>query len=393
MQTNMQNNTDRKTQGHNSMETIAPTEAEAIIWQAERAPELAVTLLKQTNTYPEKPQRIDVIETHMSWVFLTEHTVYKLKKPARYDFLDFSTLSARKKYCAEEVYLNRRLTKNVYIGMVPLLLDANGRASIGESEKAGACEESGKNAQEKKGQEVLGKGQVKVIDWLVKMRRLPAKRMLDYMIGRHRLNHKDIQKLAQRLIEFYQYSAAIKINASDYLQQLEKSVRINFTELVKPKYGLSESVVNKVHNFQLGLLHNEPELFAQRVRQGRIVEGHGDLRPEHVCLEEEPVIFDCLEFNREFRIVDCVDELSSLSMECELLDAPEVGDELFLRYEKIIQDKVSPRLIHFYKSYRACVRARLAILHVRELERAAWPKWQHRAERYLLLAESYRLAD
>jgi len=346
---------------------------------------LAVALLTQANTYPERPKHIDVIETHMSWVYLTEDTVYKLKKSVRYDFLDFSTLSARKKYCAEEERLNRRMAGDVYIGLVPLLIDDNGKGSIGECEKTeGREKENGGGGIENK--KVENK---KIVDWLVKMRRLPADRMLDCTIRRHMLKNEDVNKLAQRLADFYQGSAAIKINSADYLQQVEQAVRLNFSELTKPEYSLPEKLLTKVHNFQLGLLNNEPELFAQRAIQGRIVEGHGDLRPEHVCLEKVPVIFDCLEFNRELRIVDCVDELSSLSMECELMGAPEVGDELFLRYERMTQDKPPQKLICFYKVYRACVRARLAILHVKELEKKAWPKWQNRAERYLLLAEKY----
>ncbi len=357
------------------MVTRAPTEVSITkTVQVDRAPGLAVALLKQKSTYPEQPERIDIIETHMSWVFLTEDIVYKLKKSVHYDFLDFSTLAARKKYCAEEVRLNRRLAKAVYLGMVPLLLDANGRAGIGEVDKGPAND-----------------GETEVVDWLVKMRRLPAERMLDYMIQRHCLNHSDVEKLAQRLAEFYQGNRAIKINAGDYLEQLQQAVQSNFVELLKPQYGLPVCIIKKIQNFQLGLLENSSELFSQRARQGKIVEGHGDLRPEHVCLEQEPVIFDCLEFNRKLRTVDCVDELSSLSMECELLGAPEVGEELFLSYERMTGDKLPQLLVYFYKSYRACVRARLAILHVRELEKVAWPKWQHRAERYLLLAQRYQV--
>lgn len=356
------------------MVTRAATEASIMkTVQVDRTPGLALALLKQKSTYSEQPERIDIIETHMSWVFLTKSIVYKLKKPVHYDFLDFSTLAARKKFCAEEVRLNRRLAKTVYLGMVPLVVDANGRASIGEVDNG-----LGNNEE------------TEVVDWLVKMRRLPANRMLNYMIQQHCLMLGDVKKLAQRLAEFYQGNMSIKVSADDYLEQLQQAVKVNFLELLKPKYGLPVGLIEKIQDFQFDVLENYAELFVQRVKQGRIVEGHGDLRPEHVCLEYEPVIFDCLEFSPKFRTVDCVDELSSLSMECELLGAPEVGEELFLSYESMTGDKPSELLVCFYKSYRACVRARLAILHVQELEKVVWPKWQHRAERYLLLAQRYR---
>lgn len=322
-----------------------------------------IALLQQAQTYPEYPGRIDIVETHMSWVFLTKYYAYKLKKPVRYDFLDFSTLGARKQDCADEVRLNRRLAADVYLGMVPLVVDAAGRARL-----------------EAKGE---------VIDWLVKMRRLPADRMLDYKILQQSLTHSDIHRLARMLAAFYQGCAAVDIGADEYRARFEHSVRVNFAELKKVPYGLPDILVHEVHQAQLKLLQSDAELFDQRVSQGKIIEGHGDLRPEHVCLEEVPVIFDCLEFNRQFRIVDMADELASLSMECELIGAPEVGNELFLVYESATKDRPARRLIHFYKSYRACVRARLAILHTQELKPSLWPKWRDRAVQYLLLARGY----
>lgn len=322
-----------------------------------------VAALKQAATYPERPRRVEVVETHMSCIFLTDRHAYKLKKPVRYDFLDFSTLEAREKDCAEEMRLNRRLAGEVYIGVVPLTRDADDHIVLG------------------------GRGEI--IDWLVKMRRLPADRMLDYLIAHQTIQAADVRKVASVLARFYKTRRPIAISGEDYRAELEHDLSYNFRELAQPIYGLPDRLIDTVHNAQWRVLTCEPALFDRRAAQGRIVEGHGDLRPEHVCLEPHPVIFDCLEFSRKFRIIDAADELSFLAMECDRLGSAFVGEELFRAYEQLTHDGPPGRLVHFYKAYRACLRARLAIWHTHELEREDWPKWRDRANDYLRLAASY----
>lgn len=365
--------------GSMTLQTPAHPQVDKKIYVNGRESDRAVSLLKQAKTYPDQPEGIDVIETHMSWVFLTLDTVYKLKKSVSYDFLDFSNLSSRKKFCAEEVRLNRRLAKDVYLGIVPLVLNENGNASLGPCLK---------NPETDK-EDIDDRDNVRVLDWLVKMRRLPAEKMLDQMILQKTLGKTDIQNLSQCLIDFYLGCDPVIINPGDYLETLMRAVKLNFSELSKPEYGLDHKLVNSIQDFQLAALRDQTTLFTQRAEERKLLEGHGDLRPEHICLEDKPVIFDCLEFNRELRIVDSIDEISSLSMECELMNVPEVGEALFEYYKNKAEDEPSELLINFYKSYRACVRARLAILHVKELEKAEWPKWQNKAEKYLYLAENY----
>lgn len=325
--------------------------------------EAKVALLRQKQTYPEKPARIEVIETHMSWVFLTPRHAFKLKKPVRYDYLDYSTLAARKKNCEEEVRLNQRLAPGVYRGVVALTLDTRGAARI--------------------------EGQGEVVDWLVKMRRLPAERMLDYLIRHQSLGPVETHAVAEVLAHFYRECAALKIGAGEYLSRYERNVHVNHDALANPLYGLPVALVEAVHAAQKKFLQCTPALLDRRTAEERIVEGHGDLRPEHVCLESPPVIFDRLEFNRAFRVVDAVEELAFLAMECERLGAPRIEEEFFAVYRRITGDYPPPQLVCFYKAYRACVRARLAIWHLHDAAENAWPRWRHVAEEYLLLAESY----
>ena len=325
--------------------------------------EAKVALLRQPQTYPEQPARVEAVETHMSWVFLTPHHAFKLKKPVRYDYLDFSTLAARKRNCEEEVRLNQRLAPGVYRGVVALTMNVRREAQI--------------------------EGRGEVVDWLVKMRRLPAERMLDYLIRHRTLEPVETHAVAETLAYFYRESAALKISGDEYRKQYARNLRTNHEALANPVYDLPAALVEAVHESQQKFLQRAPELFGLRALQGRIIEGHGDLRPEHVCLESPPAIFDRLEFNRSFRIIDPADELAFLAMECERLGAPQVEQELFGVYHRITGDHPSPTLVYFYKTHRACVRARLAIWHLRDLERGAWPRWRAVAKEYLRFAESY----
>lgn len=323
-----------------------------------------VAALQQAATYPEAPASIEVVQTHMSWVFLTPQHAFKLKRPVRYEFLDFSTLAARKHNCQEEVRLNRRLAPDVYLGVVPLKIDTAGRLRL---------EDSGGE----------------VVDWLVKMRRLPAERMLEHMIVHGTVREADVRPAAEVLARFYQRRAPIRMDPQRYRAALEADMGYSFRELSRPVYGLPKEQIARIHQAQLGILHDASALFDERVAAGHIVEGHGDLRPGHICLEPTPVFFDCLEFNWSFRIIDPADELAFLAMECERLGAKFVGREFFAVYRDVTGDDPPAPIVAFHKAARACLRARLAIWHTHELPRTEWPKWQELAKSYLDLAATY----
>jgi aminoglycoside phosphotransferase family enzyme len=325
--------------------------------------EAKIQALRQADTYPDKPSRVDAVETHMSWVFLTDRFAYKMKKPVRYDFLDFSTLPLRQRDCEEEVRLNQRLAPDVYLGTVPLTLNSLGQAHIN--------------------------GDGDIVEWLVKMRRLPRERMLDHVIRQKQIDETEIRNLGKILAEFYATSAAVEHNVDRYRASIEQAIKLNRDLLLTPDYELPADAIRALHDTQFQVLQQESHLLDARVESGRIIEGHGDLRPEHICLERRPVIIDCLEFNHQFRIIDPADELSFLAVECEMLGAPSIGEEIFRVYEELSGDQPPTRLVLFYKIYRACLRARLAISHVQELEKQDWPKWQSRTRNYLRLAESY----
>jgi uncharacterized protein len=327
--------------------------------------EAKVAFLSQPNNYPEHPLRVDVVETHRSWVFMTPQHVYKLKKPVRYDFLDFSTVEARHRNCLEEVRLNRRLAGDVYLGIVPLTVDTVGNMHLGE------------------------KGNT--IDWLVHMRRLPADRMLDNALRKQTVQEADIQRFSRILANFYRAAEPVGISLPEYQQRFAHDIKATQQELSSPDFRLSEDQVTDITQTQLHFLAHNVELFAQRIRQKRIIEAHGDLRPEHVCITPTPVFIDCLEFKRELRLLDPVDELSFLALECEYIGASFVGEIVFDTYRQITTDHPPPSLLHFYKSYRASLRAKLTIWHLKEPQPPPQQrKWLNRAIEYLQLADQYQ---
>jgi len=319
--------------------------------------EAKLGFLGAPDAYPDAPARVDAVETHMSWVFLTDTHAYKLKKPVRYDYLDFSTAEARRLDCEEEVRLNRRLAAEVYLGVMPLVRDAAGRLRLGEAGET--------------------------VDWLVQMRRLPADRMLDHLLRDGAVDQAEIVQLARRLARFYAAAAAEAIAPATYRQGLAGRIEDNLHELASQEFGLSRSVLERLARLQSDFLQSHAEWFDRRVQQGRIVEGHGDLRPEHVCLLAEPVVIDCLEFKREFRILDPADELGYLALECERLHAPQVGRWLLDAYREASGDAPPEALIHFYQSCRAVLRAKLALWHLRDDGRHPPGKWRATAQEYL----------
>lgn len=323
--------------------------------------------LKETHAEEVAPE---VIETHISLVFLTKHHVYKLKKPLQFDFLDYSTRAARKLACEKEVTLNRRMAPDVYLDVIAITRDDHG--------------------------ELAFEGPGQIIESVVKMRRLPKALMLDQMIeGRltdagqltPSLTETDASSLASKLADFYRTATVLHPDDKVFVGQMAAHVRGNRTELLLPQHGLNESKVKRIHGRQLQFINLESDLFASRIAEDRVVDGHGDLRPEHVCMEKRPVIFDCIEFNDELRQLDTADELSFLAMECERLGAKAIGDEILSGYVKATGDKVPEHLLAFYKSYRACVRAKVAVLRGSQLDDAGREASRRSARAYLDIAD------
>jgi len=319
-----------------------------------------VAFLGRAGSYPGGARHVRAIETHLSWVFLTETHAYKLKKPVRYGECDLTTVGARAAHCRMEIVLNRRLSEGVYLGAIPLAVDAEGRMRL---DRGG-----------------------EVADWLIRMRRLPAQRMLDRLVLTRRLADEELRPLVALLVRFYRSCRPEALRPAEFRARLAARIAESTRELCAPEGELPAARVEALGERQLAFLERNSAMVDRRVALGRVVEGHGDLRPEHVCLEAQPQIIDCLEFSRELRIVDVAEELGFLALECERLGAPRVRRTLFEVYAELSGDRPEPELVDFYQGQHALIRAKLALWHLREPLRDDRERWVRRAGEYLQLA-------
>jgi len=317
-----------------------------------------VAFLSRPESYPESTKHVETKETHMSWIFLTDTQAWKLKKPSWFDHLDLRRPEARRRHCDEELRLNRRLASNVYRRVVPLIV--------------------------RPGRKLQLDGAGIVDDWLVCMRRLPADRMLDQAIARQNWSDEDLRRVGLLLAHFYSGSAPFPMRTETYLKQLTAELESSRADLTRE--GLNGELIESRINSALTFIERHFDILDERVRAGRIVEGHGDLRPEHICLEHQSVIIDCLEFNRDLRIIDPASELMFLRLECERLGAASAGDMIFETYRTRSGDRPAENLLAFYRTYHAAVRAKVAIWHLQDLAIRDVQKWITRAEQYLEMA-------
>jgi predicted kinase len=204
-----------------------------------------------------------------------------------------------------------------------------------------------------------------------------------------RLQPEHIEHLARKLVDFYRSLPSLKVSPTVYRERCRAHVQDNLRELSAVRHHLPLGVVERVHGFQLQVIALSPETLENRALEGRIVEGHGDLRPEHICLGEQPVVFDCIEFSREFRELDVADELAFLGAECDFLGAGWASTKLLDLYMQDSADRPPRELIDFYKAYRACVRAKVAALRAEQVAGEQRAAAANEAARHLEWADRY----
>lgn len=317
-----------------------------------------VAHLSRPESYVEGTSAVETIETHLSYVFLTDRHAYKFKKPVHDRFHDLASLEARRFNCEEEVRLNRRLARNVYLGVVALTAVPAALVLEGLGEP---------------------------VEWLVKMRRLPRHLMLDAAMKERRVGEQDIMRFTAALADFYRSAERAPLSPAAYRARFERTILENRAALAKRRYGLERALVGKITAAQLAFLDRNAQQLGLRVHA--LVEGHGDLRPEHVCLSEPPVFIDCLEFDRDLRIVDPADEVGYLAMECLFVGQSSVAESILHAYRATTGDCVEQSLVRFHQACRAVTRAKLAAWHLDDvLPNGGREKWVAQARDYLQLA-------
>lgn len=322
-----------------------------------------ISFLNHPSSYPGASS-VEVRETYMSVVFLTDEYVYKLKKPIKNNVVDFSLLRNRYKNCCVEVRLNQRLAPNIYIGIIPLTLNQNKL-------------------------ELNGKGIV--VDWMVQMKRLPSSKMLNNVVPNNRSEEINLKRCIQLLCNFYKCLPPAIVDPHIYIIKLKDDIKTISCSLQAAASLVSKDKIVRLTAAMNDFIDNHTSMFNERVFSGRIIEGHGDLRPEHIYLGNPPAIIDCLEFSRSLRILDTAEELSFLTMECEIIGNRKNGEIVFKTYYTETLDKIPVALIRFYKLKKAILRTYLSIRHITEAQYENEAKWLKKAQNYLDWAGKYSL--
>ncbi len=321
------------------------------------------------SAYPEKPEKIVFIQTHISTVYIGDEFVYKIKKPVNFGFLDFSTLEKRAYYCNKEVELNSRFSKDVYLGVYPVTFDGN-RYTIN------------------------GKGEV--VDYAVKMRRLSEEDLMKTRFKKGNITSEDIKRIGEAIAGFHNLSQqSKKIDEFGSIDAIKLNIDENFQQTAEfIDDSISEEQYNSLKKWTDEFYKDNGELFAQRVKKGKIRDCHGDLHMEHVCITDPIIIFDCIEFNDRFRYIDTLSDIAFLLMDLEFNNGGNLSKQLCKVYLKNADEKdddFTNLIINFYKIYRAYVRGKVNSFVLKDPDVPDNKKIIARkiAQRYFDLAHSY----
>jgi uncharacterized protein len=327
-----------------------------------------IDTMSRPDFYPHRPETVEVMQTHISYIFIAGHYVYKVKKAVDFGFLDFTTLEKRRFYCGEELRLNRRLAPEVYLKVVEIRQGDDGRLHL-----------------ERKG---------RIVDYAVVMKKLPPDRMLIKLLLEGRVDLDIMDLIAIKLVKFHRTAESggeiestagietVRKNHDENFEQTEKYVGIT---IVREKYDLIKSYANRFMTRQRLLLEG-------RVRNHRIRDCHGDLHLEHICLDNgHIIIFDCIEFNKRFRYADVAAEVAFLAMDLDYRGYPEHARAFVTAYVKHSGDHDVEGLVDFYKCYYAYVRGKVISFRIddRTLNKEDREEAFRTAGRYFDLAYSY----
>lgn len=329
--------------------------------------EQLLPFLLNPKSYPHRPRSVRLLQTHASFVFVAPPFVYKIKKPVNFGFLDFSTLDKRSHFCERELDLNRRLSPSIYLDLVPICSFRGGFA-FGD--------------------------QGRVVEYAIKMKKLSPRHFLNQKLARGEVNKNDLKRIAALLKNFYQAQhLSREVTEWGRIDRLKISTDENFRQM-RPFIGrtLSRAQFEGIQFYTTSFYRQHSRLFQSRLREGRILDCHGDLHLEHIHLTPRQIhIYDCIEFNDRLRYIDVASDVAFLAMDLDFNGRPDLARTFAAHMAKALSDPGMLALIDFYKCYRACVRGKVeslaTIAHaVSETERRASAD---RARRYFRLASQY----
>jgi len=324
-----------------------------------------VEALLKPKAYENNPQGIELVQTHISFVFLTKKFVYKVKKAVNFGFLDFSTLEKRRFFCEKELTLNRRLCEDLYLEVVPI----------------------------NKSDVIRTKGEGETVEYAVKMRKIPQNKMLSKLLEENKVDNALIDKIAKIIADFHSKAETSKrISKFGSLTIIRTNWDENF-EQTKEYIGKTisaqdfKTIGEKVEKF---MGENAP-VFEKRIADGRVRDCHGDIHSGNIFAADKVYIFDAIEFNERFRYSDVASDVAFLAMDLDFRNRPDLSSFFLDKYIEYSGDKELTKLIPFYECYRAYVRGkvvgfRLKDPNINEEEKAAAVK---EARDYFTLAANY----
>ena len=293
--------------------------------------------LIQRRAVPHATSKLELIETHISWVLLGDQHAYKIKKPVNLTFLDFSTPEQRHHFLEKEYSLNRRLAPSMYLGILQIEKKDDGYAIVIHSNSSS--------------------------DHCLWMKRMNNDLQMDLLLSKGEVDKSHIKAIVDILAPFHKN--ALRAEEEDDAQELWEEFKDvgNVLPFLRKQLPLEEiAPISEAISFTKDLLVSWSTLLTQRHLDGFVIDGHGDLHTRNILLEDPPVIFDCIEFNEEFRLLDILCEIAFLTMDLERYGRHDLSSYLMEEYQKqypIIRNKQEENLYLFYKLHRAGIQIKV----------------------------------
>ena len=289
---------------------------------------------------------VRLITTHASWVLLTPEYAYKIKKPVQFSFLDYSTLEKREEALHKELALNQRLTKGMYLAVVTIRLQ-NGHYALDPSE-----------------------GQI--IDYALKMKRMDPERQMDELLQKNQVTFQDMNAIARQIATFHQKTEQkYDVVSLDLMKEQFNDLEV-ITPLLKEHFPPGSLEILKT-SIRLSdhFLEAHIDRLLERQQKGYVLDGHGDLHSRNIFLMDEPIIFDCIEFNDAFRLMDTLNEIAFFCMDLDFFQKHQLAThflQAYLRHFPCIENIEDWNIFHYFKLYRANVRLKVNALNAMQAE-------------------------
>ena len=329
--------------------------------------ESIIKALKDPAAYDEEVDHIRLLQTHISYIFLTGRYAYKIKKPVNFGFLDFTTLEKRKFYCEEELRLNRRLCGDMYIDVLPITL-SEGLVKIN--------------------------GSGRTVEYTVKMRELPQEALMSELLKKDKVDMNVMDEIARILSDFHSKAetnreieryGSIDIVKFNWDENFDQTREFIGRTIRSQDYFFIQRAIQE-------FLRKRKDLFILRQKNGRIRECHGDLHSGNIFIADRIYIYDAIEFNKRFRCCDVASDIAFLIMDLEFLSKRDLSNRLLAKYiEYSGEEKDFLKVLPFYKCYRAYVRGKVTSFKLNDPNITEEEKYASKriAEKYFRMSREY----